>query len=495
MTLSELKTKLLADKPWPLYMLAQGAALKELAASTDPESVTILVDAVESGHRLASQIKRALAAVTDAPRADRMWEIWQKDRQPWLGKALKSVGLSHSGAFAVLALLKLGRAGEIASDRRAASTALSLLTDQDADVRAAVLAYAGALPNVAWANDELFDAWIRTQSPELERAIRGQKRSPSSVPKEALFLVAVGDMAGYHAIQDETGQIFREGFSLASDELRQRVTGVVTNSGDRRLIDAFTRALGGNRDTGTEIEARKTAGDEDGIVEAARGYGVFEVMDLCERWAGVDLRPADKSRLRVVERSVAAWREIGKISFEAPAKLPNGLVDFFDWWEGQKLGEKELAEGLAAPDPLVRAGSAWVSHRKAKMPPAQVEKMATSEDWPERLVARLVDAKYAAAPNEHVQWTSLAGGVISGALINATAAGTPAEHEALLQIHASCKGKTDRASQVNRGLAEILLAFQSHFQRGVIVATADDSAQDRTAVQASEAVDPADLEF
>ena len=43
---------------------------------------------------------------------------------------------------------------------------------------------------------------------------------------------------------DENGQIFREAWGLASDELRQTVVQTVTRSGNARLIDAYTKALG-----------------------------------------------------------------------------------------------------------------------------------------------------------------------------------------------------------------------------------------------------------
>lgn len=497
MTMTELREKLFANSPPLVCLLRQNAALKELVASTDPQAVQILVEAVDGKHRLAGQVRKALAGISDQGRADRLWESWHQARQPWLGTVLRSINKPHGGSLALVSQLKLGKPELIPQDRRTAIETLGLLEDPDDDLHRALVTYVAALPDQAWANDEILDAWLRTQSADLERIIREQGRQPSSVPKEALFWVATGEAARYHAIQDETGQIFREGFAMAGDPLRKRLVEAVTRSGDRRLIDAFAGALGGERQTETEIEARKTAGDEDGLVEACRPLGVFDLLDLCERWAETGRLPTDPARKRVVETAVAGWRTMGRITFEAPAKLPNGMVDFFDWWEQQKVGEKDLAAGLTNPDPLVRAGSAWVSHRRGGLPAATVDKMAVSEDWPERLVARLVEPKHAAASNEHVQWTSLAGGVIPGAIIATTAAGTPAEHETVLQVRKANTGKTDNASTVNLGLAQILAAFQSYFQRGVIVASEDDSAPDRgaIAVQDGGAASSEDLEF
>jgi hypothetical protein len=497
MTIGELKEKLFATKPPLVCLINQGNALKGLVASTDRQATEVLIGAVEAKHRLAGQISKALAESTDQGRVDCLWEHWHQERQSWLGTVLRSVNKPHAGSLALESQLKLGRPELAPQDRRTAIEVLGHLADKDADLRQASLTYIAALPNQAWANDEILDVWLRTQSADLERIIREQGRQPSSVPKEAVFWVAVGEVARYHAIQDETGQIFREGFAMAGDALRKRLSDVVVRSGDRRLIGAYSSAVGGEQQTDTVIEARKTAGDEDGLIEACRPLGVFDLLDVCERWAETGLRPTDPSRQKLVEAAVAGWRSVGKITFEAPTKLPSGMVDFFDWWEQQKTSDKDLAAGLTNPDPLVRAGSAWVSHRRGNLPPATVDKMAVSEDWPERLVARLVNPKYAAAPNEHVQWTSLAGGVIPGAILNTTAAGSPAELDAVRLILDASSGKSDSASLVNHGLAQILVAFQNYFQRGVIVASEDDSAPDRGAIAVQDGGEASreDLEF
>ena len=96
---------------------------------------------------------------------------------------------------------------------------------------------------------------------------------------------------------------------------------------------------------------------------------------------------------------------------------------------------------------------------------------------------------------EHVQWTSLAGGVISNSLFATTAEGTPAEHETLLRLREASAGRGDRVAVINRGLAGVVLAFQSHFQRGAIASQADDSAEQRGAIQEGGAAEEVDLKF
>jgi hypothetical protein len=48
---------------------------------------------------------------------------------------------------------------------------------------------------------------------------------------------------------------------------------------------------------------------------------------------------------------------------------------------------------------------------------------------------------------------------------------------------------------INRGLAGVVLAFQSYFQRGEIASQADDSAEERGAIQEAGTVAEEDLKF
>ena len=495
MVQDNLQRDLYARGIWPLRVIRQRIALNRMLRSTAPEHIDVLVDAVDAAHPRAYTICRALAAETVHSRVDRLWERWQTARQPWLGKILHAIGRPHSAELATLSLLKLGRPTEIRADRRAAASSLALLDDDDEMVSAAVLQFAAALPNVAWANDALFDTWMRTGSPELERLLCGVRRAPSSPAKEALFLIATGDLRGYHEMGDDTAAYFHEGLALAPGPLRQRITNVVTQSADRRLIDAFASAVSVCRDTRTEIEVRKIAGDEDGIVDAARGYGVFELLGLCERWAGMDMRPRDPSRRRAVDRAVVSWKQVGRIMIGERVDPPDGLVDYFTWWEERRLDNETINSGLLASDPLVRAGAAWAGHRSGKLPADRVEGMSKSEHWPERLIANLVDPQRTCLPNEHVWWMGQVHGEIADVLLTATAEGNPSQSEQLRGVLSSCRGATDQTSTTNRCLAEVLLAFQEHFQRGAIAITADDGASEPGAIRIVGEVDPANGGF
>jgi len=377
--------------------------------------------------------------------------------------------------------LKVGLGGELPTTPQAAASVLSLTTDDDEAVRAGVVAYASRLPDEARANDALYDAWIRSQSQEMREVLTSQQRLPSSVAKETLLRLSMGDAEGYLALDDENGQIFREAWGLAPDPLRQLVVQTVTRSGNSRLIDAYTHALGSSgTDANIALEARKTAGDEDGLFEACRPLKILDLLDECSRWADGGRLPEDPARKRAVDNALAAWQEVGRIEFEEAPQLPEGLVDFF---------EADLESRIDSPDPLMRLHAAV--NGKGTVDPKQWIK---SEAWPERLAARLLDPELAGTP-DHVEWTSLAGGVISNAIFATTAEGTPAEHETLLELRKANDGRNDRAAALNHGLAGVLVAFQSHFQRGAIYTEADDSADDEAAIQVGGEAKAEDLEF
>jgi hypothetical protein len=478
MNLHDLKSNLMATKPWHLYFIKQGSALKGLLVSRDPGAAEVLVEAVDSGHRLSSKIKPALAAVTDAGWIDRLCCLWAKQRQGWLGELVKAMKWTSSEpGVSVLCALKSGLQKRLGTDSQTVTAVLAHIGDEDEDLKAGAVAYAARLPDEARCNDALYDMWFRTQSTELREVITGQQRLPSSVAKETLLRLSIGDADGYLALDDENGQIFREAWGLASDPLRQLLVGTVTKSGNSRLIDAYTKALGGELDPATELELRKTAGDEDGLLETCRTLKIFDLLDQCARWEETGTRPEDPSRKRAVENALVAWREVGEIEYDEAPELPEGLVDFFD---------AELDSSLDSPDPLMRL-HASVNGKGSPNPQDWIK----SKAWPERLAARLLDPSLAGEP-DHVEWT---GGVISNALLVTTAEGTPAEHETLLGLREANAGRGDRASVINRGLAGVLLAFQSHFQRGAITTEDDDSAEDQAAIQVGGAASAEDMVF
>ena len=402
-------------------------------------------------------------------------------RMVWEQKRLPSVLNEQTGWW----ILKCGLQSGLGSDPQTIGIVFGYVTDQDAEVKRGAVEYVGRMPVEARANDAIYGLWIRTQSPEIEKVITNQNRLSSSDAKETLLRLAVGDVDGYLTLDDESGQIFREAWGIAPDALRQRMVQTVTSSGKSRLIDAYTRAVGARDglDVKTVIKARDLAGDADGLFDATQPLGVLDLLDLCARWAETGNLPKDPERRSAAERAVAAWREVGKIEFEQAPALPEGLVDFFD---------AEMEGDLGSPDPFLRLHAAI----KGKGSP-DVKKLMASEHWPDRLAARLIAPELAVSgTQEHVQWTSLAGGVLSNSLFSTTAKGNPTENGMLDSLRKAHTGRNDRVSVINRGLAGVVLAFQSYFLRGILgPSEADDSAEKREAIQTVGAASKEDLEF
>jgi hypothetical protein len=398
-------------------------------------------------------------------------------------------------------VVQAGLVDRIGQDPQTVGAVLEHVNDSDTGVRQAVVGYASRLPDRPDVNDQLFDVWIRTGSKELEQLLVTQKRLPGSLPKEALLLLVTGQVKRYLELGDERGDYLREAFAIASPALQQRINETVMQARDRKLLDAYerARAAAGELDPALLVKARQTAGDEDGVIAAAKDYGVLQMLEICERWAGSKSRPTDPALRRAVDRAVAAFQRIGKVEFEAPPKLPDGLVDFFEWNEKTYAKTDDAALGQLAKDsdPFGRTGSAWVLHRRAKLADADSQRLAKSEDWPERLVARLTDPALAAkgAGQEHVEWAALAGGVVAPILFTSTATGTPAEHEDVLGIYEANKQARDEGSRLNAALAEILIAFQSYFQAGGVTVVDDDSADRKEDVIVGKDVGADDLKF
>lgn len=205
------------------------------------------------------------------------------------------------------------------------------------------------------------------------------------------------------------------------------------------------------------------AGDEDALVEACRPLGVADLLELAAHWAASERRPTDPRRRQVVEQAIAAQKLVGPLTFDPPVVLPAGLTDFFDWWEAQPAADEALSHARTAADPLTRAGAAWVSHLYGALQPDDLARMGASADWPERLVTRMIDVGHAQPDLDHVQNAHAVEGLIDTELHAATAGGAAAGHDRLLRLRDACAGRTDRAGCVNRGLADLLLAFQDYF--------------------------------
>jgi len=393
--------------------------------------------------------------------------------------------------------LKLGRAESIATDPKTARAVLDSFTDADAEVRAGAKAYARLLPDETGVNDALYDLWLRTEAAEIADLLSGDRRLPSSPAKEALLHLTSGHVDRYHAMGDPNGQIFRDAYAMASRGLRAKLNDVAMKSRDVRLIDLYASTVGSAEVAIKPVlDARMAAGDEDGLFEALRPLGIGDLLDLCERWRETGRRPKEATRRRAVDLAVAALERLGgNVELDPPPELPDGLVDFFQFWEEQNLDAAALRDRLKAEDPFVRAGAAWAVSRRGALPAGLSDKMASSDDWPERFVARLVDAKHVAPKDEHVRFTSLFHDVVSEAVLSATAGGSPAENQRLRQVVGDGRQRAGRAAALERELAQILLAFQDAFLGGLVTVHADDAAREKEAVRIEGDVAPDDMRF
>jgi hypothetical protein len=180
---------------------------------------------------------------------------------------------------------------------------------------------------------------------------------------------------------------------------------------------------------------------------------------------------------------VAAYRSLGEFTVEAGPRLPDGLVDIFEWWRSEKPDDAALRADPEHPDPFRRARGLYLGHERGLGDANRVSAAATSEDWPERLIARMVDpASLAQAKDDHVLWVSTCAG--DGALLNAPVGGTPEDYARNTGLLGSARGP---AAARTKALLEILCAFQGVFVASGITVEESAEATDRRAVEIEDA--------
>ncbi len=431
-------------------MMAFVPMLKGLAIAPDPQGALVLAEILGKSHPNAEQISEALlqlSAERDAEKVKALWLDWA--RSPTVPVA------------AVLA--RLGWPAGQGVDTKIARDILGVAQlDAAPELPRAVAAFARTLPVGDEAvNDAIYAAWVRAQSAELEKLIAEQGRQPGSPVLEALHALVTGRLERYAALNDGDAMLFVQAFALAPEAFRERVQRSVARSEDRHLALAYRRALSGSGsvDADSRLDNLKRVGDEDGLFEALRSLRLAEVLDLCERWAGSAARPTGTQQRAAVERAVTAWRGLGEFKVEPGPRLPDGLVDIFDWWRSQKPCDAELRADLGAPDPFQTARGLYLGHERGLVDGARIAAASNSEHWPERLIARLLDpALLAQAKEDHVLWVSACAGDAS--LLNAAIGGTPEDYARHTDLLGKARGP---AAARSRGLLEILCGFQGVF--------------------------------
>lgn len=219
------------------------------------------------------------------------------------------------------------------------------------------------------------------------------------------------------------------------------------------------------------------ADNEDGLFEEARQMTFIGVLNLCQRWAKNQWIPDDPRRANVVKTAVERFRQIEKIEVTEGPRVPAGTEDLFLYWEKQNTSEKELKQGLSHPDPFVRMRSLYLGHQKDMVDEARLNQAAKSEDWPERLVSRMIDP--AITPDkkrDHVEWVNVCAGM-NAELIKARIDCTPEEYSRYNEMLATLSTGGAAMTRLKMRL-EILLAFQGYFMAGgIVVAVEEDAAK------------------
>lgn len=472
MTTNDARSRL-HDSTFAIGAFRRRAAIKALAESPDPADAVALAEALGKGHPNADRISEVLlqfSAERDAEKVKALWLAWA--RSP------------TDGVAAVLA--RLGWPVAHTVDTRLARDILGVATlDAAQELQRATAVFARALPVADEAtNDAIYAAWIRAQSAELEKLITEQGRQPGSPVLEALHALVTGRLERYAALKDDDGMLVVQAFAMAPEPFRERLARAVAASPDRRLKEAYRRAVSGAGVTaGGQVDNLKLVGDEDGLFEAVRSLRLSETLELCERWGSVTARPAGAQQRAVVDRAVTAWRALGDFKVEPGPKLPDGLVDIFDWWRSQKPSDADLRADLTAPDPFQKARGLYLGHERGLIDGARIAAAGNSEHWPERLIARLVDpALLAQAKEDHVLWVSACAGDAS--LLDAPIGGTPEDYARHTDLLGKARGP---AAARSKALLDILCAFQGAFVASGITVDESAEATDGNAIEIEDA--------
>ena len=345
-----------------------------------PSTVIVLADALANNHPDAARIDivlRQLSAERDTGKVLALWGRWAQAPTVPVAAILAHLGWPTGCA----AQPKIMRDILAAVNQDAASEILK-----------AVTAFARSLPVAdEGINDAIYGAWMHSQSDDLEQLITEQERQPGNPALEALHALVAHRLERYAALHDESCHLLIQAFTMAPEPLRERLARAVAASHDRRLKAAYREALAGSgADTASNVDNLKRVADEDGLFESCRSLRLMQALDLCERWAGIAARPSGASQRAAVDRAVAAYRRLQDVEPENIPVLPAGMMDIFDWWRMQELGDAQLHADLEADDPFVKARGLYLGHGRGIVDTARIAAAAASENRPQPLKGRAV---------------------------------------------------------------------------------------------------------
>lgn len=200
----EKNRRRLHDGAFLLGRFRRRAALRELSASPDPASATVLSEALCQGHPDAALIGdalRRLSAGRDTGKVLALWEYWAQMPSAPLADILSHLGWPP---------------GQAAQAETARGILAAAKQDAAPEILKAVTVFARSLPVAdGGINDALYGAWLRSRSADLGQLIVGQGRRPGS---PATVIALAEALPGKHP--------------------------------DAALIDAALRQLSAERDTG-----------------------------------------------------------------------------------------------------------------------------------------------------------------------------------------------------------------------------------------------------
>lgn len=523
----------LFDDTFLIGAFRRRSALKWLLARQDATAVGILCEAVRRNHTATDRILGHLRGITSQDAVTALFQAWRKlgveslgavaveralvtnsgstlalDRETaWLvaghmeGNLAEAAGayaervIAEQPGFFCAFIMKIGRQGRLERSRAAVPRVLALLADEDAEVRSGAEEYLRSLPNREDLNDLLVDEWIRTQNAFLQELV-AEPRLPSDPAKEALIHLVTGKVDGYRGLKDEGGALLSEALAMAAPQMRQAINETILNARDGALADAYRQAMAAGAeeaDSEVGIRALIAAGNEDGLVEATRMMKLAEVLPLCRHWAKTGRRPTNEKYAEIVERAVAAQSNAPELEVEPAPELPDGLEDLFDVWQRENESPERIRENLRADDPFVRAGALFAGGEKGEVDEQTLRQKATSEDWPERLVAALQGARDPDAGEDHVAWINTVAG-LDADLMGARIACGPEDMQWTDDLCRKLQGAGGPMAARNLALAETLAAFRSLYG-GQIVVSEDDSAQQKEAVKVGVDVGEDELDF
>ncbi len=483
MDFQSAKTKLQSSSL--MSKLQHLAAIKYLEESDDVGSVDVLVNClVDNPH--TKKVRDILVNMDDQDKNDRLWEIFDRERQREVGLLLKEARIPCSNkALTILRNLKLGQIEELSSEITTLRRVLSYLEAGDTDIDRSVWRYVRKLPYKQEINNTIFTAWIKTESSEIESIIRDQHRLPGSGEKEALFYLVTGNVKGYHDLKDEDGRLFAEVWIMASQTFQARINQTVINSKDDTLTENYQKALGHEKHFDSDLyrKALEESGNEEALFEAVGTMNLIDVLGLCERWQENYFRPSKDSKVKVLEKVLTAFQKVGKIECEEGERLPGGTKDLISYWESQKESEADIRSKMRSPDPFQVAEALYRGKRIGLVESSDIDPQETKEHWPLLLVSRLLFPEKSEMSKWHfIEWLSNLS-ELNLNFLRTPIACTPLEFsENRMRLEQLTR---EGGESLTCCLLKILVTFQKAFADWLIVDESED-APDKGAIEVEE---------